>query len=143
MRISKLSKNKSGFTLIEVMVAALILIATATAFLDALIQNSTIISASIPYDVALNACQEKLEELTSSDLSKIMSHDNEAFDVIIRYLDSDNSYKEFIIGQGLVDVALVMENEYCKIYNITTTVTWQQQGRELSTSLSASIVYKP
>jgi len=133
MRISRIKKNKSGFTLIEVMVAALILIGTATAFLDALIQNSNIISASIPYDVALNACQEKLEELTSSDLSQIMNHDNEAFN--ITGLSGSN--------QGLVDVALVTKNEYCRIYNITTTATWQQQGRELSVSLNASIVYKP
>lgn len=133
MRISNLKRNKTGFTLIEVMVAALILIAAATAFLDALIQNSTIISASIPYDIALNACQEKLEELTSSDLSLITNHDNEAFNVA--GLSGSN--------QGLVDVALVTENEHCKIYNITTTVTWQQQGRELSTSLGASVVYKP
>ena len=117
MLISKLRKNNCGFTLVEVMVASLILIAISAAFLDTLIQYSSTITSSVPYDIALNAAQAKIEEfkgLDSATQKELLSHNGDNFNV-----NDDNGN---LIGQGSVSVSKIGTTN---LFDITVKVVWK------------------
>jgi type II secretory pathway pseudopilin PulG len=131
MRIFKLTNKKTGFTLVEALIASIVLVVTAVVFLDSLSQCSTLIETGSLSGIALNACRGKLEEIAHSDLSKIMV---------------DYNGKGFAVsgplGQTFPGAVVVTQVTGTNLYNIGVTVSWQQKGRAMFKSLQITLINK-
>lgn len=120
--------NKKGFTLIEVLIATVIMVSALGALVYGLSQCTGLTETVRNQDIALNAIQEKLEEIANSDLSQIMDYDGQTFDITGLTPDS----------AGSVTIAQVGSSE---LYDVTVTVTWEQRGpRTMSRTLITTLV---
>jgi prepilin-type N-terminal cleavage/methylation domain-containing protein len=137
MRISSLlrfSKIQKGFTLVEALVASVIVVLLISFFLDALNQSLTLAESLHSQDIALNAAQAKLEEISHSG-SNLLTYNGQSFTVA--GLTASSGWA----NPGSVTVALVSGTT--NLYNITANVTWRQRNsRVLSCTLSTNIALK-
>lgn len=131
--------NKKGFTLIEVLIATVIMVSALGALVYGLTQCSGLTETVRNQDIALNAIQEKLEEIANSDISQVMTdYDNQYFPI------EDAAGDALLIAPStqpqplFVDVTEVLAD---KLYDVEVTVTWQQRaGRQISRSLTTTLV---
>lgn len=120
--------NKKGFTLVEVLIATVIMVSALGALVYGLSQCTGLTETVRNQDIASNALQEKLEEIANSDLSQIMDYDGQTFN--ITGLTPDPA--------GSVTVARVGSSE---LYDVTVTLTWEQRGpRTMSRTLTTTLV---
>ena len=126
-------KSKSGFTLVEVMIATAILLVTTGAFLDLLVQCANLIETGRPQDMALSAAQAKLEEIAQSNLSNIMNYNS----------PPQNSFPvsglTAPLGQTNPGAVVVAQVGTSNLFDVTITVSWQEKGGNRSRTLSTTL----
>ena len=123
-------KRRSGFTLMEVLIATMIMVVVLATLVYGLSQCSNLTETVRNQDAALNAAQAKLEEIANSDLSYIMSYNGTTFNVT--GLPSN--------AQGWVGVskASTYTND---LYNVTVKIIWQQRGgRRVTRALTTTFI---
>lgn len=131
--------SKTGFTLMEVLIATAIMAATLGALAYGFTQSSSLTETVANQDIALNAAQEKLEEIVNSNLSQIMDYNNPPLNTFsITGLTPDPA------GQvQVVEITIAGTPGSTNLYDVSVTINWQQSaGRQLSRRLSATFVDK-
>ena len=132
--------NKKGFTLIEVLIATVIMVSALGALVYGLTQCSGLTETVRNRDIALNAVQEKLEEIADSELSKIMEYNdppNNSFAVVDTQGDDLLIAPPALVNPGQIIVTQIGTTD---LYDVTVTVTWQQRaGRQIARSLTTTL----
>lgn len=108
--------TQMGFTLMELMIAAAVLIAVLVGLLAAFIGCFALNETSRNLTIAINGCQRKLEEIHDESFGQIFaSYDGATFEVAgLRDADSE----------GVVEV----DNTDPDLLVISVTVCWRQKG---------------
>jgi prepilin-type N-terminal cleavage/methylation domain-containing protein len=124
-------KSSAGFTLLEVLMTTAIMVSVLGVLVYGLSQCSNLTQIMRSQDIAVNALQEKLEEIANSDISQIMGNYNgQTFD--IAGLTPDPAGSVVVTQIGAVE-----------LYDVTVTANWQQgNGRQLSRALNITLVQK-
>ena len=133
MQIFKLHDKKRGFTLAEALIASVILVVTAIAFLDNLIQCSNLTETVSLKDIALNAARGKLEEIAHSDLTQVMTYNGQTYPV---------TGLTAPVGQTNPLSVAVTQVGTTNLFEITITVNWQQRGRLMSRIIRTTLISK-
>jgi len=131
--------KKRGFSLLEVMFATAILTITMGSFLYSLNQTTRMVAKARSQDVALNALRDKLEEISASDLSRVVeNYHNRTFHV------RDTANNELLISPDQqanpLSVTVNEINGTGNLYDVKISVTWQQglDNRTLSQEVNTT-----
>jgi prepilin-type N-terminal cleavage/methylation domain-containing protein len=121
--------DKRGFTLIEVLMASFIMVLVLSALVYGLSQSLQLTQTVRDQDIAINAAQEKLEEI-ANNTQTITGYNNQVFSVA--GLTPDPA--------GSVSVTQVAATN---LYDVTITVGWQQtSGRQISRTVNATLLQR-
>ncbi len=134
-------KIKKSFTLIETLVATMVtsIVLGSLAFSLSYFLNAAGISNS--QDTAANAAQTKLEEISRSNISQIMSNYNgHTFPVLDNQGNVLLTPPSNFTNPGTVTVAQVAGTN--NLFDVTVTITWIQNRREISKSINCTFVSK-
>ena len=125
-------KNKSGFTLVEILIATLVLLLIVGAFLSTLMKSSHLITGRSQEDIALSAAQGKFEDMRRG-ISTITSYPNTtAFDVAGLTLPP---------GQPSLGTVTVAKLGSTGLYDVTVNMTWRQpDGYNVTRSLRTTVL---
>lgn len=125
--------NKKGFTLVEVLVASVIMVAILIAWVTSLTQASNLINTIRQQDIALNAAQYKLEAI-KLDVVNVENYGN--------LPESSFSVATLPgIDQGSITVTDVSGGSGADIFEVTVTINWtQRNGREVEKQLTTALV---
>ncbi len=116
----------------EVLVAAAILTTAAGIYLGVLVQTSVLSETNQMEDLALNAAQSKIEEISQSNISMIMTnYHNKTFPVA-----------GLVPPAGQANPLLVTVTGSNQLFHVTVTVRWLQRGRVIQRSVSTTVVNK-
>jgi len=140
MKLLKL-KIKKGFTLIETIVATMLmsLVLGSLAFSLSYFLNAAGFSTS--QDIAANAAQTKLEEISRSNISQIITNYNgHNFPVLDNQGNVLLTPPNNLTNPGSVTVTQV--NGTTDLFNVTVIITWIQNRREISKSINSTFVSK-
>ncbi|MBN2097683.1 MAG: prepilin-type N-terminal cleavage/methylation domain-containing protein [Candidatus Omnitrophica bacterium] len=129
--------NKKGFTLIEVMIATGVMVFVLGALVYGLAQCSTLTETARYQDIALNAIQQKMEEI-ANNIATIDTNPPAATFAVV------NAQGEALLttpaGGALPGSVQITPVEAGQLYDVTVTVSWQQgNGRVLSRSLTTTL----
>ncbi|MCK5393429.1 MAG: type II secretion system protein [Candidatus Omnitrophica bacterium] len=134
-------KIKKGFTLIETIVATMLmsLVLGSLAFSLSYFLNAAGFSTS--QDIAANAAQTKLEEISRSNISQIITNYNgHNFPVLDNQGNVLLTPPNNLANPGSVTVTQV--NGTTDLFNVTVIITWIQNRREISKSINSTFVSK-
>ena len=134
-------KIKKGFTLIETIVATMLmsLVLGSLAFSLSYFLNAAGFSTS--QDIAANAAQTKLEEISRSNISQIITNYNgHNFPVLDNQGNVLLTPPNNLTNPGSVTVTQV--NGTTDLFNVTVIITWIQNRREISKSINSTFVSK-
>jgi len=135
--------NKKAFTLVEVLLATVIMVSVLGALVYGLGQSSDLIQTSRNQDIALNAAQEKLEEIANSNLSQIMSYNNAPLNSFSVQDAGGNDLLFFGASTAPGQVTVTPVAGTNNLFDVEVTVTWQQSGgREIERVLTTTLVQK-
>jgi Tfp pilus assembly protein PilV len=142
MQIFKLHDKKRGFTLAEALIASVILVVTAIAFLDNLIQCSNLTETVSLKDIALNAARGKLEEIAHSDLTQVMNYNISPLNTFDVCVDQPPVCLTPPVGQAHAGSVAVAQVGTTNLFDVTITVNWQQRGRLMSRTIRTTLISK-
>lgn len=126
--------KRKGFTLVEVMLATAIMVTALAAFVYGLTQSANLTETVRNQDIAINAAQEKLEEIANSNLSQIMNYNK---------LPLNSFSVSGLTPTPAGNKVTVKQVGTTNLYDVTVTVTWQQRGgRQISRTISTTLVQK-
>ncbi len=132
--------NKNGFTLVEVLIATGIMAVVLGGFAYGLSQCASLTETAQNQDIALNAAQQKLEEI-ANDVRNVMTYNGQIFPVEDM---GGNPLLTPPAGQsdpGQVSVTQVTGT--VDLFDVAVTIGWQQRGgREISRTVSTTLVQK-
>jgi type II secretory pathway pseudopilin PulG len=106
---------KKGFTLIEVLIATIILTGAILAILSTLIQCSNLQESSKNLSLTISAARAKVEEMRNVDFSDLITDYNGPFDV------------SGLNAKGRVDTSYVAGSSN-KLINVRVVICWRQKG---------------
>jgi len=132
----------TGFTLMEALIASVILVVTAVVFLDNLIQCSNVTETVSLTDIALNAATAKLEEIADSNLAQIMNYNApplNAFNVCVGQPPSCLTPPQ---GQAQVGSVTVTQVAATDLYDVAITVNWLERNRPMSRVVRTTLIRK-
>ncbi|MCU0666379.1 MAG: type II secretion system GspH family protein [Candidatus Omnitrophica bacterium] len=133
----RFNKNK-GFSLIEILVACVIIAASAGAFMLSLGQTAKATGTFDDTDIALNAAQSKMEEVGNEDFSTdnianiISAYNNKYF--AVSGLSAPNNWPNPI----LVTISQINND----LYDVLVKVSWQARGRTYLKQLKRTFALK-
>ena len=131
-------RKKKGFTLIETLVATLLMTASLGALAHSLSHMRSVVSITRNQDIAISAAQEKMEEIANSEIvSVVANYNGHTFEV------QDESSVDLLpvtATPGLVTAAGVAG--ISDLYDVAVTVSWDQGGRAMSKTISTTFVAK-
>ena len=111
--------NEKGFNLVELMIAAAILVIVLSGILATYIGCFEVISTAKNLNLAINAAQRKIEEIRDYSFSEIYSdYNNQTF--VVNEITSGNS-------KGVIYV----DNSDSDLLKITISVCWRQRGNRI------------
>ncbi|MBU4312687.1 MAG: prepilin-type N-terminal cleavage/methylation domain-containing protein [Candidatus Omnitrophica bacterium] len=109
-------KHNSGFTLLEMMIGAMILIVALVGIIAAYTGCFTLNETARNLTIAINGCQEKLEEIRNESFGQIFANYNSTTFEVAGLSNSDS--------EGVVEV----NNTNPDLLRISVTICWQQKG---------------
>lgn len=130
--------NKSGFTLLELMIGATVLIVALVGLIAAYIGCFTLNEGARNLTIAINGAQEKLEEIRNHNFDTMVGDyspggsDGNTFTIDpTNWLTAENQTAVIYILNPQTDVILNTSptaNPGLDLYKITITICWRQKG---------------
>lgn len=106
---------KKGFTLIEVLIATVVLTGAILAILSTLIQCSNLQETSKNLGLAINAARGEIEEMRNADFTTLIVNYNGPFEVT------------GLNGKGCVDASYVAGSNN-NLVGVRIAICWRQKG---------------
>lgn len=122
--------GKRGFTLAELLLAAVILAFALCAILLTYISITVLIVTAKNKNIATNAAMGVIEEVRTAPFAQLEQVDQPC-DWSGHYDDCTFTVNDLPQGAGVVDV----DDTNPDLLRVTVTVTWNQSGRAMSTEL--------
>ena len=132
---NSLKNIKSGFTLLEVLIATLIMVSVLGSLVYGLSQCSNLTETTRNQGIALNGAQQKLEEITNNT-GQITAYHDQNFPI----QDAQgNALLTAPPGQGNPGSVRVIPIGTTNLYNVTITIKWiQRGGRQLAYTITTT-----
>ena len=126
--------GKKGFTLIEVLIASVVLLGAAVVFMDTFTKCSALIESGPSLEIAMNAAQSRMEEIAQSNMAQIIGN----------YHGKNFPVAGLTAPSGLanpcsVTVTQINGGSGTPLYDVNVTVSWQFRGRNTSRSVRATL----
>ncbi len=127
--------------MLEVLIATAIMVIVLGAMVYGLSQCSNLTQTVHNQDIAMNAVQQKLEEIANSDISQIISnYDGQTFTVNGLNNPVDPTDPTELIDHGQVAATPLGVGD---LFDVTVTVSWRQKGsRQITRALTTTLVNK-
>lgn len=121
-RFVPLEKNslmgQAGFTLMELMIAAMVLVIALTGIITAYVVSSNLNATSRNLTITMNWIQGEMERIRHLPFTQISTKDGSSFE-IAGIADADS--------EGVIEV----DNSNANLLVITMTVCWRQRGNRI------------
>jgi len=127
-KTSNLLNNERGMTLLEVLVALLILSLVLVTMLDRFAQAGRLNSGTYRYNEALSLAQSKIEEIKKKDFNSVAS-------VALTSFSSESDYAQF---QGLTYTVTVLDSGL-NTKTVTVAVSYTDEGIAKQLDLTAEV----
>ena len=119
--------KKNGYSLVEVLIATVLLLITAVSFIDILKQSSDLVEGGRPEDVAIKAIQAQMDTIdNAATLADILTFSGNTFAVAGLTPPANTG------NPGLVSVTQVVDagnNPIANLFRVTVQVNWLQGQR--------------
>lgn len=154
---SLIINKKNGFTLVETLIATMIMVIALGTISYSLSRFINITKTITDIDIALHAAQAKLEVIANSDISRIMiNYNNQSFNVIYEMVDKDNNVILDKDGNpktiellphadkssvGLVEVTPISGTN---LFDVVITMSWLDgfNGRKIEKKIETTFISK-
>lgn len=118
MKASSFGAQQTGFTLIEVVIAMILLTVGLLTLLSVTLSGMVQREVTREYDIARNAAFAKIEEIRAQDFVDVAAYNNTYFGVTGLTAPTGWSDSGFI----------TVNSSVADLYDVTVTIRWQIQG---------------
>jgi len=131
-------KIEKGFTLMEVVVATLVMVVVIVGLSQGVSLYPRSVDSVRQQDVALYAAQEKLEEI-ATNIENVLSYNGQAFNI------TDSAGTNLITlpsGDAPGSVVVAKNSDAADLYSVNVTIAWNSFGRQQSLTLNTAFMQK-
>lgn len=133
-------RNKKSFTLVETLIATVLMTISLGALAHSLGYMRNIITIARNQDIAITAAQEKMEEIANSKISAVVSNYNgHTFEVKD---DTQVDLLPTITAQPPGSVVATQVADIPDLYDVTVVVSWIQSGQVTFKTINTTLIAK-